>query len=380
MAHSPLDFGDISRLPRGLRSRALTAENPTGAPGAGGQAAGGRKGSAFLLIPAGDEAVIADIDGPATVRHIWLTFPPGPPAEMRSVLMEAYYDRLDEPSIAVPITDFFCMPHGRPVALDSALISVHEGRGFNSYLPMPFRSHLRLIVRNQSEGTLMLFYQLDLTENELDDSSTYLHASFRRDNPTTLRRDFVIEDGLRGPGRFVGMSVGFRRLGPQSWYGEGEVKMFIDGDDELSTICGTGLEDYVGSAWGLSAYQAHMAGSPLCLVPPGAGGPEFASFYRWHLPDPIVFEDRIRVTIQQIGSQFFAEQEEFERFKAQHEPAAFGWLDLPVIPGTVGGGLYERVDDYCAVSYTYCARPQAVPRVDLDSTLADIELRPYEIG
>ena len=152
----------------------------------------------------------------------------------------------------------------------------------------------------------------------------YLHVAFRRENPTVQQRDFVITEGLEGPGRFLGCAVGVRVIDHANWYGEGEVKVFRDGDTDLPTICGTGLEDYVGSAWGMGQHDAPYAGAHLVLSGQGkeAEGmgtqPDFVSFYRWHVPDPIMFETDLRVTIQQIGAMFFlqgqeAEQEAYQR-------------------------------------------------------------------
>jgi hypothetical protein len=380
-----------SRLLVGVESRAITAENPTGARGAGGMAAGGRKGSAYLDMEPGEAAVLADLRGPGVIRHVWLTYPPGTPEQMRSVWFEVTYDDLDKPSISTPVTDFFAMPHGRPVPLDSAMIAVHEGRGFNSYFPMPFRHAIRMVVHNDSDRTIQLFYQLDLTLGEVEAEVGYLHASFRRENPTTLRRDFVIEENLRGPGRFAGVSVGIRPLGgAKTWYGEGEVKVFLDGDTEHPTICGTGLEDYVGSGWGMAAHQAEFAGVPLLVSAEDeaesqsamATQPSLVTFYRWHLPDPILFGDEIRVTLQQIGFAAFSSVSDLEAFEAEHQAAGKGWSTLESASraerdqaeahGWVGWGLYEREDDVCSVAYTYCGEPQGVPPVDIAAALSDL--------
>jgi hypothetical protein len=195
-----------------------------------------------------------------------------------------------------------------------------------------------------------------------------------------LRRDFVIADGLHGPGRFLGCAVGIRVIDPALWYGEGEVKVYRDGDATQPTICGTGLEDYVGSAWGMGPHHALYAGAPLDVRPPGGGPtPEFVGFYRWHLPDPIMFRRDLRVTIQQIGyATFFAGQESaFEQYARTNPAAGHGWA-RPARPGVIAQGITERIDDYCATAYVYCTEPQAVPRLDLPAALADIARRPYE--
>lgn len=272
----------------------------------------------------------------------------------------------------MPCLDFFGLPHGRPVPYASMLTSAQEGRGFNSYVPMPFVSGLRMELTNAAERPMDLYYQLDYTLEPAEPS--YLHVSFRRENPTTMNRDFVIEDGLRGPGRFLGCVVGIRVFDDGGmWYGEGEVKIYRDGDDELPTICGTGLEDYVGSAWGLGAHHAPYAGTPIDVRRHGHLMPDFVGFYRWHVADPVMFAGDLRVTIQQIGAAFLT-SENFARFEATHPVAGRGWFTR----GEGTFGIHERVDDYCAASFVYCRTPQAVPRLDIEAALADIERRDYE--
>lgn len=233
-----------------LDCRAATFENPTGAKGAGGTAHGGRKGAPNRRIASGETVVLADVDGPGTIRHIWMTFAPAPPEVMRSLWMEVFYNGADEPSVSVPCLDFFGLPHGRPAAYHSALASAQEGRGFNSYFPMPFAAHVRIELTNSADKEALLYYQVDYTlEPAMADDVGYLHVSFRRQNPTVLKDDFVIAEGLEGPGRFLGCNVGIRVIDDCNWYGEGELKIYLDGDTDLPTICGTGLEDYIGSAW-----------------------------------------------------------------------------------------------------------------------------------
>jgi len=362
-----------------LDCRAATFENPTGQRGAGGKAHGGRKGSPSRVLGAGERVTLADIDGPGTIRHLWMTFPPAPPEVMRALYLEVFYQDAGEPSVSVPCLDFFGLAHGRPVPYHSALASAQEGRGFNSYAPMPFAGHARVDVVNSSARPVNLYYQVDYTlERELEVGAGYLHATFRRENPTEQRRDFVVADGLRGPGRFLGCAVGVRVSDPATWYGEGEVKIYRDGDRDLPTICGTGLEDYVGSAWGLGPHAALYAGAPL-VVGPGAGKVDFAGFYRWHVPDPVMFASELRVTIQQIGAMFFrpGQEAEMEAYALTNPVAGAGWARNPN-PALLAWGITERVDDYCATAFVYCREPQPVPRLDIDAALADIGRRPYE--
>ena len=231
---------------------------------------------------------------------------------------------------------------------------------------------------------MLLYYQVDLTLEPpgLPTDVGYLHASFRRENPTTMGRDFVIADGLAGPGRFAGCVVGVRVLDDGSWYGEGEVKMYRDGDLAAGrpTICGTGLEDYVGSAWGMGAHAAPFGGAPVDVRRGGTAQPAFVGFYRWHVPDPVVFERELTVTIQQIGMHRFPSgpdgEAAFEAYAAAHPAAGDGWFRGA--PGLAAIGICERVDDYCATAFTYCSEPQSVPRVDPAAAAADVGRLEFE--
>jgi hypothetical protein len=372
---------DPSQLDPTLDSRSISFENPTGARGAGGSAAGGRKGAPSRGIGPGSHVVLADVEGPGTIRHIWCTVPPAPPEQLRAITLEIFYDDRAEPSVSVPLLDFFGAPLGRPVPFSSLLTVVAEGRGFNAYFPMPFRERVRVELANHSQRFVMLYFQIDYTLARLADDAALLHVSFRRENPTTMRHDFVIAEGLRGPGRFLGCAVGIRCIDGGIWYGEGEVKVYRDGDGRLPTICGTGLEDYVGTAWGMGAHHGPYAGAPLDVRADAADSlsiPDFVGFYRWHLPDPITFADDLRVTIQQIGAARFAaaKHAEADEFFAHNPPAGHGIMrDLP---GTAAFAICERIDDYSAASFTYCRDPQAVPRVDPVAAAADLGRRSYE--
>jgi hypothetical protein len=372
---------DPSLIDTNLDCRAVTFENPSGERGSGGQLHGGRKGAPARLIQPGEKVVLADLNGPGTVRHVWMTFPPARPEIMRAPTLEVFYDGLAEPSISAPCLDFFGLPHGRPVPYDSALASAHEGRGFNAYLPLPFRKGLRVEFTNHAPRPVHLYYQIDYTlEPSAAHSGGYLHVTFRRENPTRMRQDFVISEGLRGPGRFAGCNVGVRVIDGGIWWGEGEVKVYRDGDGAYPTICGTGLEDYIGSAWGLGPFSALYAGAPLDVREKDGGPmPDFVGFYRWHLLDPVVFLREQRVTIQQIGYALFGEgqEEEFRRYERTNPPAGEGW-HFGLRRGVYAQGIAERVDDYCATAYVYCREPQPVPRVDVRTALAEIERRPYE--
>lgn len=380
---------DVTCIDPTLDFRSISPENPTGERGAGGRAGGGRKGRPCCTVKPKENITIADISGPGTIRHIWMTLDFSRPEIMRAMRLEVYYDGLSEPSISVPLLDFFGLPHGRRVQYYSALTSVNEGLGLNSYIPIPFGRSLRIEFTNHSQTDATLFYQVDYTlEPQRRRTASFLHASFRRENPTVPGRDFVIAEGLKGPGRFLGCCVGIRVLDTKRWYGEGEVKIYRDGDRDFPTYCGTGLEDYVGSAWNLSAHHGYYSGAPL-NVPNDANShhekeqrmPVFTSFYRWHILDPIMFSSELRMTIQQIGGAWFTkgQEQELSKYKSRHRAAAGGWMT-----GSVGGvdyigmALIERSDDFCATAYLYCDKPQAVPRFKNADAVRDVELQPGE--
>jgi hypothetical protein len=200
-----------------------------------------------------------------------------------------------------------------------------------------------------------------------------------------LKQDFVIAEGFKGPGRFLGCAVGIRvTQDDMGWYGEGEMKAYLDGDKEYPTICGTGLEDYVGTAWGMEQHIAEYAGVPVFVAEnPEADMmmPDFVSFYRWHLPDPILFQKDIKVVIQQIGGMGVPFGE--EHLMEEYTPAGVGWVKPEELPGMenaplVALGLAERTDDYSAAAFVYCLEVQAVPRLNVAAATVDIGRKPYE--
>ena len=366
-----------------IDSRSVSFENPTGARGSGGRAGAGRKGAPAVSIAPGETILLADLDGPGTIRHLWMTFPPGAPEVVRALWLEVRYDDAEFPSVSVPCVDFFGVAHGRPVPYTSALTTIQGSVGFNAFFPMPFRDHIEVRLTNGSDRAQLVFYQLDYTlDPEWSDDRGYLHVEFRRENPTVPQRDFVIAECAGGAGRFLGCVVGVRVLDEGAWYGEGEVKMYRDGDRDAPTICGTGFEDYVCSAWGLTAHHAPYAGAPLDVthagVDPGVrAGTAFVSFYRWHVLDPVMFSDELRVTIQQIGSDIVAPGDDAmrERLQLTRRLTPAGWHELP---GGYAVALSERSDDFCASSFVYRLEPRAVMSLDVDAATADIRRLPHE--
>ncbi len=285
-------------LDTGLVSRSISFENPTGAPGQGGKAASrlgpGRKGAPARSIKPGEEVTLCDITGPGTIRHIWMTTARDPVAQ-RALVIRAWWDNQKHPSIECPIGDFFGFAHGKIMPYCSAVHSVGETGGRNIWLPMPFTKRARFTFVNQGKKAVPLYYQIDYTLGDhLSAGVGRLHVLFRRENPTTLKKDFELLPLRKNKGRFIGSVIGIRNLHPDQWWGEGEIKVYMDGDTKYPTICGTGSEDYVGLAWGIQQTPFFYNGCSL-------NDNNFVSMYRWHLPDPIMWQHQARITIQQIS-------------------------------------------------------------------------------
>jgi hypothetical protein len=229
---------------------------------------------------------------------------------------------------------------------------------------------VRVEYENASDQHALLYYQVDVLLGPPEPDVGFLHATFSRENPTTMTRDLVVLDGLRGPGRYLGMTGGVRPSDDR-WWGEGEIKIYFDGERQ-PTICGTGTEDYLGSAWGLTEFAAPESGAPLVTGPDvhASSGWSLVSYYRWHLSDPVVFQESVTVTLQQIGSAVFPPGADAERaaFAEGTTTAGHGWIE-----GGFGAiTLYERSDDWCATGFAYCREPQPVRRVDVAVAASDL--------
>lgn len=285
-------------LDTGLVSRSISFENPTGEPGQGGQAASnlgvGRKGAPSRSIKPGETVQLCDIAGTGTIRHIWITTAREPEVQ-RAALIRAYWDDQEHPSIECPIGDLFGFAHGKIMPYDSAVHSVGPTGGRNLWLPMPFVKRAKLTFTNESSQAIPLFYQIGYTLGDKHpDDVGRLHVLFRRENPTREKVDFELLPQRTNKGRFIGSIIGIRNLHPNQWWGEGEIKVYMDGDKEFPTIVGTGSEDYVGLAWGIQQTPFFYNGCSL-------NEKNFISMYRWHLPDPIAWQKEARITIQQIA-------------------------------------------------------------------------------
>ena len=297
-AQGPDVIGQPYRLDTGLVSRSISFENPTGQPGAGGKAASqlgpGRKGAPAKTIAPGETVTLCDIEGPGTIRHIWITTHHDP-VTLRSLVIRAWWDGQAHPSIECPLGDFFGFAHGKVMPYHSAVHSVGARAGMNIWLPMPFTRRARFTFTNEGAKPVPLFYQMTYTLGDKHAEEVgRLHVLFRRENPTREKQDFELLPQRKQKGRYIGAVIGVRNLHPGQWWGEGEIKVYMDGDREFPTIVGTGSEDYVGLSWGMQQTPFWYNGCSLDQK-------DFVSMYRWHLADPIAWQKEARITIQQIG-------------------------------------------------------------------------------
>ena len=306
----------MSRLST-ARTRSVSPENPTGAKGAGGTATEGTgaeaardlgpgwKVSPSIEIAAGTTAVLADLAGPAVIRHIWLTTHP---RHWRSLLLRMHWDDAQPAAVAVPVGDFFCQGWGEYAPVSSVPVTVAPYGGCNAYWEMPFAGHALLTLENIGADAANVYFQIDYEVGPLPPDTAYLHATWRRSNPLPYQQPHAILDGVTGAGHYVGtyLAWGSNNSG---WWGEGEVKFYLDGDDAHPTICGTGTEDYFGGAWnfdvpgqGYQPYTTAFLGLPQVLRPDGQyRSQQRFGMYRWHLPDPVRFGTDIRVRVQALG-------------------------------------------------------------------------------
>jgi hypothetical protein len=287
-------------LDTGLISRSISFENPTGEPGAGGKASSplgpGRKGAPARTIKPGETVPLCDIQGPGVIRHIWMTTDRTPLVQ-RACVIRVWWDGQDHPSIECPIGDLFGFAHGRIMSYQSAVHSCGPTGGRNLWLAMPFTRRARITFSNEGDKAIPLFYQVGYTlGDKLPKDVGRLHVLFRRENPTTEKKDFELLPERHQKGRFIGSIIGIRNLHPNQWWGEGEIKVYMDGDTQWPTIVGTGSEDYVGLAWGIQQAPFLYNGCSL-------NEKNFVSMYRWHLPDTIAWQKQGRITIQQIAYQ-----------------------------------------------------------------------------
>jgi len=351
-------------FPSGTTSHVSSFENMNGAKGAGGKRNKTAKGNAYETLKPGESKTLLDVNDQGIIQRIWMTVEPNA-IILRSLRLQMFWDGEQKPAVDVPLGDFFGNNLGRTVPYQSALFSTGEGRSFNCYIAMPFRKRARVVMINESKTeSTPLFYDIDFIRTKaLSPQSLYFHAIWQRQKKA-LGEDIEILPKIKGKGRFLGMSTALLvdHAYGNTWWGEGEVKMYLDGDSTYPSINGTGSEDYLGSAWGLGSFVNLYQG---CTVADTAR--KEYNFYRLHVPDAIYFNKDIKVTIQQLGGGSLPEVKELIKKGVNLKPVAvdaggkynrfFESKDLSVNNFTEGWVNFYRVDDYAVTAYFYLDKP-----------------------
>lgn len=316
------DMGNLYRLSN-AQTRSISPENFTGEKGKGGMAkledkdkvnvanashaaqdlGQGWKVNPYIKIQSGETFTIAEIEGSGAIQHIWMT----PTGNWRSSILRFYWDDETEPSVECPVGDFFGMGWNEYAPLNSLAICVNPGSAFNCYWTMPFRKKCRITMENiNDKDPMTLYYQIDYTLTDVPADAGYFHAQFRRSNPNTTS-DYTIVDNIKGKGQYVGVSMAWG-VNNNGWWGEGEIKFFMDGDKKFPTICGTGTEDYFCGSYNFDRngqykeFCTPYAGLHQVIRPDGAyKSQQRFGLYRWHIKDPIRFEKDLKITIQDLG-------------------------------------------------------------------------------
>jgi hypothetical protein len=356
------NLGNLYRLSN-AKTRSISPENFTGEKGKGGMAdlkdsgqrnvanasnaardlGQGWKVNPYIRIHSGETITIAEMEGPGAIQHIWMT----PTGNWRFTIIRIYWDDEKEPSVECPVGDFFGMGWGVYAPLVSLPVCVNPGSAFNCYWTMPFRKKCKITMENINDQEAMtLYYQVDYTLTDVPADAAYFHAQWRRSNPNKTS-DYTIVDNIKGKGHFVGVYLAWG-VNNNGWWGEGEIKFFLDGDSKFPTICGTGTEDYFCGSYNFDRdgqykeFCTPYAGLPQVIRPDGTyRSQQRFGLYRWHINDPIRFEKDLRVTIQDLGwrngGRYLAQQSDIASvvFWYQTEPhnkfPKFpGWVDLEV--------------------------------------------------
>ncbi|MRM88604.1 DUF2961 domain-containing protein [Faecalicatena contorta] len=385
-------FGEeMFTFPKGVVSRWASFENTDGEKGAGGKARNGRKGSPWFALGSGESRVLAHAENTSgIIRRMWITISDQTPETLRGLKLEMFWDMNEKAAVSVPLGDFFCVGLGKTAVFKNALFSNPEGRSFSTYIPMPFKTGMKIVITNEAKITIRHFYyDIDYTLGDaLGEDILYFHSYFNRQNLTCQKKDFEILPCVKGRGRFLGTNMGVRcntKLYSDTWWGEGEFKAYIDGDDKYPTICGTGVEDYIGTAWGQDYFYDLYCGCPvydksymeLCC-------------YRLHIPDPIYFNTDFRATIQQIGgvdrddyfhhAQLLYKNQAADNRIISVDGEEVDFADIPMLDGRPL--LFEREDDWSCCTYFYLDSPvNDLPELmDVSKRSEDLVPRPGNMG
>ena len=314
-------MSDLIRLSN-AKTRSISPENPTGEPGKGGMATletgtaanaardlgQGWKVNPYIMIPSGETAIMADIEGSGAIQHIWLT----PTGDWRFAIIRFYWDGEDEPSVEVPLGDFFASANYFK-QISSQAVCVNPGSAFNCYWVMPFRKSCKITVENIADKEMRLYFQVDYALTDIPKDAAYFHAQFRRTNPVPEKEVHTIIEGIKGKGHYVGTYMTWQSNN-NGWWGEGEIKFYMDGDTDFPTICGTGTEDYFCGSYSFLKVREDGEREYCDYTTPYAGFFHYPphppiwhktitryGMYRWHITDPIRFEKDLRITVQALG-------------------------------------------------------------------------------
>jgi hypothetical protein len=367
---------DLYHRAPGHHTRWSSFENPTGGNGLAAKENQGEKGHAFDALRAGQTIPLMEVRGPGIVNRIWMTFNEFHRSDIQRLLvLRCNWDGQERPAVEVPLGDFACLG-SMPRAFECELVTTAEGRSYNLYFPMPFRTGARITLTNDSaEDLVHLFYDVDFTALDVEDpSALYFHAYWKRDLRTSLDRDHEVLPLVVGRGRFLGLAMvvnaNFRHT---MWWGEGEFKAWLDGDSEHPTLCGTGAEDYAGSAWGLGAFTERYQGCTHA-----DSDRRRWAFYRFHIPDPIWFDQDCRITFQTVGGGMGAEVREHFNRGAAIRPISTDDASTPGgFRGRAGSSYdgedasqdvvwmnFRREDDIASTAFFYLDCPSVLlPRV-----------------
>ncbi|MEJ1238734.1 glycoside hydrolase family 172 protein [Chryseolinea sp. T2] len=353
-------------LPPDTETRWSSFENQKAEKGKGGSENKKAKGHPAEFMAPGETKELMNYNGAGTIRRIWITVSRRTQATLRAIRLEMYWDGASTPAVSAPLGDFFGVGLGRKTPFENALFSDPEGRSFTSYIPMPFRNGARVLLINESKSSIHLFYDIDFLQMREQKAGTlYFHTFWSRKAESKLGEDFEILPYVKGKGRYLGMNMGIITDASykNSWWGEGEVKVYLDGDKELPTLNGTGTEDYIGTGWGQGKFAHSYQG---CLVADTLTR-EWA-FYRYHVPDPVYFKSDCKVTIQLIGGDMLDKVRTYKKNGAKLTPVTVGienglvkLLDNPVpleeksFPN--GWVNFYRSDDVSATAYFYLDTP-----------------------
>lgn len=371
--------------PAETETRWVSPENPSGGKGTGATTNQGAKGNAFFIIAPGEKKIIFNVKGAGIIKRIWLSGSIAKNVEQkRSVRIDMFWDNASKPAVSVPVGDFFGLGLGLRTSYESSLFSSPEANSYVCGIPMPFRTAARIELSNESPSYVLLWYDINFLKlQKQDDDAMYFHAYWNRSLRTELGKDFEILPKVSGRGRYLGANIGVigNPIYNGTWFGEGEVKIFLDGDNKLPTLVGTGTEDYIGTGWGQKTFHQQNSGSLLADTKN-----DLYAFYRYHTIDPIYFHKDCRVTIQQIGSSSITG---IRKLLAQNTPIKIVWRlegngapDITNIQGKApeqilyldlnqnfdttkinfsnsGFANFYRSDDVSATAYFYLDKPQS---------------------